>query len=109
MARRVETARTTSAIHIGLPGPIAATKLLRLSGRIGLGESARFLRRQAAGWAGWCSPHAYRPHDLLARSPPTSPARRTASPGLHVFTFNEIERAERWRSETIARFESQGA
>jgi methylenetetrahydrofolate reductase (NADPH) len=32
-------------IHIGLPGPVAANRLLRFSGRIGLGESARFLRR----------------------------------------------------------------
>lgn len=106
--RRVRDRGVGLPIHIGLPGPIAATKLLRLSGRIGLGESARFLRRHG-NWLGRLMlPHAYRPEDLLARLAPhlARPDNRVA--GLHLFTFNEIERAERWRRETIARLTSHG-
>src|SRR5438094_9785834 len=31
-------------IHIGIPGPIASTRLLRIATRIGVGESTRFVR-----------------------------------------------------------------
>jgi methylenetetrahydrofolate reductase (NADPH) len=101
--RRVRDRGVELPIHVGLPGPVAAGKLLRFSGRIGLGESARFLRRHG-NWAGrLLLPRAYRPERLLDRlaADLCRPDNRVA--GLHVFTFNEIEQAERWRDETIAR------
>ena len=101
--RRVRDRGVELPIHIGLPGPVAAGKLLRVSGRIGLGESARFLRRHGS-WAGrLLLPRAYRPERLLERlsSHLGRPDNRIA--GLHVFTFNEIERTERWRREALAR------
>ena len=101
--RRVRDRGVALPIHIGLPGPVAATRLLQLSGRIGLGESARFLRRHGSWLGRLMFPQAYRPQSLLERLAPhlARPENRVA--GLHVFTFNEIERAERWRRETIAR------
>ena len=30
-------------------------------------------------------------------------ARRATSRGLHFYTFNELERTERWRRQTLAR------
>jgi methylenetetrahydrofolate reductase (NADPH) len=101
--RRVRDRGVDLPIYIGLPGPIAAGKLLRFSSRIGLGESARFLGRHGT-WVGrLLLPSAYRPERLLARLSPhlADPSNRVA--GLHLFTFNEIARAERWRHETIAR------
>ena len=101
--RRVRDRGVELPIHVGLPGPVAAGKLLRVSGRIGLGDSARFLRRHGS-WAGrLLLPRAYRPERLLERLAAHlgRPDNRIA--GLHLFTFNEIERAERWRQETIAR------
>jgi methylenetetrahydrofolate reductase (NADH) len=107
--RRVRDRGVELPIHVGLPGPVATGKLLRFSGRIGLGESARFLRRHG-NWAGrLLLPRAYRPERLLDRLAPHlgQPDDRVA--GLHVFTFDEIERAERWRHETIARLASERA
>jgi methylenetetrahydrofolate reductase (NADPH) len=101
--RRVRDRGVDLPIHIGLPGPVPASKLLRFSGRIGLGDSARFLRRHGHWLGRLLLPHAYRPDSLLERLAPhlARPDNRIA--GLHVYTFNEIERAERWRHEAIAR------
>jgi methylenetetrahydrofolate reductase (NADH) len=80
---------------------VAASRLLGFSRRIGLGEFARFLRRHG-NWLGrLMRPHAYRPERLLKRlAPHLAPARQPDR--LHVYTFNDNERAERWRHE-IAR------
>jgi methylenetetrahydrofolate reductase (NADPH) len=105
--RRVRDRGVELPIHVGLPGPVAAAKLLRFSGRIGLGESARFLRRHG-NWVGrLLLPHAYRPERLLERLAPdlARPDNRIA--GLHLFTFNELDRSDRWRRETLARLEGR--
>jgi methylenetetrahydrofolate reductase (NADPH) len=106
--RRVRDRGVGLPIHLGVPGPVAATRLLRLSGRIGLGESARFLRRHGSWLGRLVLPRAYRPESLLERLAPdlARPDNRVA--GLHLFTFNEVERAERWRRETMARLASRG-
>jgi methylenetetrahydrofolate reductase (NADH) len=101
--RRVRARGVELPIHIGLPGPVAATRLLRLSGRIGLGDSARFLRRHGSWLGRLMRPRAYRPEQLLERLAVTVAAPDRGVAGLHVFTFNEIERTERWRRATIAR------
>jgi methylenetetrahydrofolate reductase (NADPH) len=107
--RRVRDRGVDLPIHVGLPGPIAAGKLLRVSGRIGLGESARFLRRHG-NWAGrLLLPRAYRPERLLERLAPHVGRPDDGVAGLHLFTFNEIEPAERWRHETIARLAERRA
>jgi methylenetetrahydrofolate reductase (NADPH) len=105
--RRVRDRGVQLPIYVGLPGPVAAGKLLRVSGRIGLGESARFLGRHGT-WVGrLLLPHAYRPERLLERLSPhlADPDNRVA--GLHLFTFNELSRTERWRAEAVGRPASQ--
>jgi methylenetetrahydrofolate reductase (NADH) len=100
---RVRNRGVDLPIHIGLPGPVAATRLLRLSRRIGLGESARFLRRHG-NWLGRLMlPRAYRPERLLDHLAPCLSRPDSGVAGLHLFTFNEIAQTERWRTESIAR------
>jgi methylenetetrahydrofolate reductase (NADH) len=38
-------------IHIGIPGPIATRRLLRIARRIGVGESTRLVRRHGGAFA----------------------------------------------------------
>lgn len=90
-------------IHIGMAGVADPAKLLRISNRIGIGESARFLRGHTNWFLRMVQPGGYSPdrfvggllHDLAA------PDRRAA--GLHVFTFNELGPTENWRQQTLAR------
>jgi methylenetetrahydrofolate reductase (NADPH) len=89
-------------IWIGVPGIVDNGKLLRISMKIGLGESARFLRAHRA-WLRRLLTRTFSPDPLMRRLDGllNDPAANIA--GLHVYTFNELERTERWRRETIAR------
>lgn len=87
-------------IHIGLPGVIDRARLLRLSLRVGLGDSVRYLSKQSE-----VAGHAligYQPDELVAGladlvGDPDADVR-----GWHLFTFNEVARTEQWRQEQLA-------
>jgi methylenetetrahydrofolate reductase (NADPH) len=98
--RAVRARGTTLPIWIGVPGVVHNAKLLRVSMKIGLGESARFLRAHRA-WLRRLLMHTFSPDPLLRPLAPVlaDPAANVA--GLHVFTFNELERTERWRQRTL--------
>jgi methylenetetrahydrofolate reductase (NADPH) len=93
---------TALPIWIGLPGTVDYAKLVRISMKIGLGESARFLRHHS-NWMSRLVTRQFKPDPLLRGLAPTlaDPAARIA--GFHLYTFNEVERTERWRREAIAR------
>jgi methylenetetrahydrofolate reductase (NADPH) len=101
--RRVRDRGVQLPIHIGLPGPIDPVRLLRLSRRIGLGESARFLSRHGSWIRRLTLPRGYRPEVLLEGLAPVLAARGNRVSGLHVFTFNELEQEEAWRSAELER------
>jgi methylenetetrahydrofolate reductase (NADPH) len=90
-------------IHVGLAGVADPAKLLRISTRIGVVDSARFLRGHSKWFLRMVQPGGYDPRRFTIGLLPdlALPDRNVA--GLHVFTFNEIEPTERWRQETLAR------
>ena len=103
--QRVRRRGVSLPVYVGIPGVVDPLRLLRISRRIGVGESARFLGKHANWVARLLLPRTYRPDRLLAGLEPyaTDPASRIE--GLHVYTFNEVERTERWRREAIAALE----
>jgi methylenetetrahydrofolate reductase (NADPH) len=98
--RAVRERGTTLPIWIGVPGVIHHAKLLRISMKIGLGESARFLRAHRA-WLRRLLTHTFSPDPLLRELRPLIDDPSANIAGLHVFTFNELERTERWRQRTL--------
>jgi methylenetetrahydrofolate reductase (NADPH) len=90
-------------IHIGMAGVADPAKLLRVSTRIGISDSARFLRGHSNWLLRMVRPGGYSPERFATALMPelAQPDRKVA--GLHVFTFNEIEPTERWRQEMLAR------
>lgn len=90
-------------IHIGMAGVTDPAKLLRVSTRIGISDSARFLKGHSNWLMRMIQPGGYDPSRFLPGLMPdlALPERNVA--GLHVFTFNEIEPTERWRQEMLAR------
>jgi methylenetetrahydrofolate reductase (NADPH) len=92
---RVRARGTLLPIWVGMPGIVDNAKLLRVSMKIGLGESARFLRAHRA-WVRRLVTRSFSPDPLLRRLTSDDIA------GLHFFTFNEVERTERWRREALA-------
>jgi methylenetetrahydrofolate reductase (NADPH) len=101
--RRVRERGTLLPVWIGVPGVVDNRRLLRASLRIGLGESARFLRAHRGWLRAFALRGRYMPTELLHELAPSfaDPAARIG--GIHVYTFNELERTERWRRELVER------
>jgi methylenetetrahydrofolate reductase (NADPH) len=94
---------TTLPIDVGIPGVVGWTRLLRIAKRIGVGESARFLRNRRSWIGRLVAPAGYHPDELVEELAPTVADQAAAVAGFHVFTFNELEATERWRRETLGR------
>ena len=103
---RVRARGTGLPIWIGLPGSIDQARLVRISMRIGLGASARFLRTHR-GWLPRLLTRTFTPDALIEALADvcTDPVLNVG--GFHLYTFNELERTERWRRETIERLASE--
>jgi methylenetetrahydrofolate reductase (NADPH) len=89
-------------IWIGVPGNVPYRKLLRVSVKIGLGESARVLSHHR-NWVSRLVTRQFKPDRLVRELTPfaVDPANRVA--GFHLYTFNEVARTERWRRAALAR------
>jgi methylenetetrahydrofolate reductase (NADPH) len=100
---RVRRRKVELPVYIGMAGIADPAKLLRISTRIGLVDSARFLRGHSNWFLRMMQPGGYSPERFIRGLLPdlAAPERRVA--GLHVFTFNEIEPTERWRQAMLAR------
>jgi methylenetetrahydrofolate reductase (NADPH) len=87
-------------IHIGLPGPVSRTKLLRVSARIGVGDSLRFLRSHG-GWLRRTLSGDFDPDPLVRGLEESLGSERPNVGGFHIFTFNDLAVAERWRQRRL--------
>lgn len=101
--RRVRARGTTLPIWIGVPGAVANRDLVKVSLRIGLGQSARFLRAHRGWVRRLARPRRYTPTTLLRRLAPLIADPAAGIGGIHVFTFNELQRTEHWRRQLTGR------
>ena len=100
---RVRRRKVELPIYIGMAGIADPAKLLRISTRIGVVDSARFLRGHSNWFLRMMQPGGYSPERFVKGLLPDIAAPERRVTGLHVFTFNEIEPTERWRQEMLAR------
>jgi methylenetetrahydrofolate reductase (NADPH) len=89
-------------VKVGLPGPVNRQKLVRISAGLGLGQSARFLAKQQNLLWRLLLPGGYHPNRLAGRLGRAVTRTGNNIVGLHVFTFNELARTERWRRELVS-------
>jgi methylenetetrahydrofolate reductase (NADPH) len=103
---KVRRRGTHLPIWIGVPGTVSHAKLLRVSMKIGLGESARFLSHHR-NWMSRLVARKFKPDRLVRELAPcaTDPAANVA--GFHLYTFNEVARTERWRLRLLDRLDQQ--
>jgi methylenetetrahydrofolate reductase (NADPH) len=104
--REVRRRGTHLPVWIGLPGSVDYAKLVRISMKIGLGESARFLRHHG-NWMARLVTRTFKPDPLLRRLGPTVADPDANVAGFHLYTFNEVARTERWRRATLERLGAQ--
>ena len=101
-AAEVASAGVELPVYVGLPGPVNRQKLVRITANIGLGESARFVRKQSGFLWRLLLPRGYRPSRFVRRLGSAMSMVDTNVRGLHVFTFNELHRTEWWRQRLLA-------
>ena len=98
---------TALPVWIGLPGNVEYAKLMRISMKIGLGESTRFLRLHR-NWLSRLLTRQFKPDPLIRGLAPTLADPAANVGGFHMYTFNEVARTERWRRQALARAERGG-
>ena len=89
---------------IGLPGVADRARLFKLSTRIGVGQSARILLKKKGLIRRMLGIRPYRPDELLKGLLPHLCDSSLDMPGFHLFSFNSIERTEKWRHEALAHY-----
>jgi methylenetetrahydrofolate reductase (NADPH) len=81
-------------VKVGIPGVSDPVKLIGIAGRIGVGTSVGFLRKNRRAVWRLMFPGAYKPTKLLKKLGELDP--HLGFFGLHVFTFNQIEPTVEW-------------
>lgn len=102
---RVRKRHVQLPIYIGMAGVADPAKLLRVSTRIGLTDSARFLRGHSSWLMRMIQPGGYAPERFATGLLPELARPEMKVAGIHVFTFNEIEPTEQWRRQMLARLQ----
>jgi methylenetetrahydrofolate reductase (NADPH) len=96
---------TALPVWIGLPGTVDYAKLVRISMKIGLGESARFLSHHR-NWMSRLMTRQFKPDPLLKGLAATLADPVANVGGFHLYTFNEVARTERWRRLALERLDA---
>jgi len=89
-------------VDIGMPGAVDTARLLRVSARIGVRTAGRFALKQRGLLGRLLRPGGYRPDGLLADLAPMLADPGAGVRGLHVYTFNQLERTAAWRRRYLA-------
>jgi methylenetetrahydrofolate reductase (NADPH) len=97
----------TLPVYVGLPGAVERKKLLAISLKIGVGDSARFLKKQSGLVGRLVKPGGYRPDDLVRSLAPYFGDDYYGLAGFHLNTFNQAESTESWRREMLDILESE--
>jgi len=92
-------------VYVGIPGAVSRARLLRISTKIGVGESARFLRGHRGVLARLFLRGTYGPGSLIDGLAHHLGDASHDVAGFHIYTFNELEKTELWRQRTIERLE----
>jgi methylenetetrahydrofolate reductase (NADPH) len=98
----VWTRGTRLPILVGIPGIVPRAKLLRVSTRIGIGESLRYLRKHGDFVTRFLQPGGFSPDKLIKGLAPALASSEQRIGGFHIFTFNDLADTEAWRRRKLA-------
>ena len=100
--RRMRKRGITQPVLIGLPGPVERAKLMSMAGKIGVGQSVKFLRSHVGTFARIAAPGGYSPEKFLEKLGRSLADPELGVAGLHLFTFNQVTETEEWRQGLLA-------
>ena len=88
-------------VYVGLPGVVERKKLLQISLKIGVGDSARFLTKHTNLVTRFLKPGGYGPDELVKELAPYVGDQDYNIAGFHIYTFNQVDTTEKWRRKTL--------
>lgn len=86
-------------IQVGVAGVIDMMKLMKISTRIGVGDSIRYFSKHAGTVIKLMT--GYKPSDLLDDLSPLFNNPFYNIEALHIYTFNNLEKTELWRKDQL--------
>lgn len=102
-AKRLRARGVQTPVYAGIPGAVGSAKLMRIAGRIGVGDSLRFLSSGRVGLALRLVSRGHFDPTPLAAGLVTDEG--VVVSGLHLYTFNALEETELWRHRLLDRLE----
>ncbi len=90
----------TLPVHVGVPGVIDMVKLIKISTRIGIGDSLKYLQKHAGNVLKLMG--GYNPDMLIEGLMPYFENPEANIENFHIYTFNQIEKTENWRVNKMA-------
>jgi methylenetetrahydrofolate reductase (NADPH) len=105
--RRMRARGITLPLLLGVPGPVDRAKLLAMAGKIGVGESTRFLAKHKGTFARLAAPGGFTGEKFLRKCAAELAAPEMRLEGVHVFTFNQVAETEQWRTDLLAQISAR--
>lgn len=97
----------TLPAYIGLPGVVDRKHLLRISLKIGVGDSTRFVAKHKNLVRMLIKPSGYDPTELFMHLGDAFRSPALGIEGFHLNTFNQTESTEEWRHNVLTRLETE--
>jgi methylenetetrahydrofolate reductase (NADPH) len=92
-------------VLIGVPGVVNKKRLLQICRKIGVGQSARFLRKHGSLvsnlFADLLRSGGYSPDGLVGELAPYVGGQDRGIEGFHFYTFNQVADTEGWRQRML--------
>ena len=91
----------TLPVHLGAPGVAELTKLMKISTRIGIADSARYLKKNRKMVGHLLSPGSFGPDAVLEGMASAMCGPLADVEALHLFTFNQVEATMTWQTRML--------
>jgi methylenetetrahydrofolate reductase (NADPH) len=88
-------------VHLGTPGVADLAKLMAISARIGVADSARYLKKNKRMVGRLLTPGKFGPDALLEGMAPALADPSADITSLHVFTFNQVAATVEWQQRML--------
>jgi methylenetetrahydrofolate reductase (NADPH) len=92
-------------VYAGVPGRVDRRRLVRIAGRIGVGDSARFLRKHRLTLLRVLLPRAFDPGRLVRGLSEGLARPEIGLTGLHLYTLGGVATTETWRRRLAERLD----
>jgi methylenetetrahydrofolate reductase (NADPH) len=104
---RIRAAGVTLRVHLGTPGVAELTKLLAVSARIGIADSARYLKKNRRMVGRLLTPGKFGPDALLEGVAPALVDPGADVEALHLFTFNQVSATVEWQQRMLGMLDDE--